>query len=152
MPVRAYVGGAWLHGVVTEAAVTRTRTPLPRYRLVRPVGVDPAPVVLDQEQQAVVAHRAGPLLVLGGPGTGKTTTLVEAVAARVVEGVAPDNILVLTFGRRSAAVLRDRIEARIGQAQNSHEPGPSVDDVGARGADLPGVRVRVAAPRCRRTR
>ncbi len=40
--------------------------------------------------------------MLGGPGTGKTTTLVEAVAARVAEGIPPDRILVLTFGRRSA--------------------------------------------------
>ena len=119
MPVRAHVGAAWLHGLVTEAAVTRARTPLPRYRLVRPVGVDPAPVVLDREQQAVVAHQTGPLLVLGGPGTGKTTTLVEAVAARVAEGVAPDNILVLTFGRRASASLRDRIEARIGDARGN---------------------------------
>ncbi len=104
-------------GVVSEAALPRARTPLPRYRLVRPAGVDAAPVTLAADQQAVVAHRAGPLLVLGGPGTGKTTTLAEAVVARVVEGVEPDNILVLTFGRRVAAALRDRIEARIGQAR-----------------------------------
>ena len=34
---------------------------------------------LDTSQQAVLAHDAGPLLVLAGPGTGKTTTLVELV-------------------------------------------------------------------------
>jgi superfamily I DNA/RNA helicase/RecB family exonuclease len=73
--------------------------------------------LLDAEQLAVVSHRAGPLLVLGGPGTGKTTALVEAVAARVAEGVDPSQILVLTFGRRSATALRDRIEARIGQTR-----------------------------------
>jgi superfamily I DNA/RNA helicase/RecB family exonuclease len=73
--------------------------------------------VLDAGQLEVVAHRHGPLLVLGGPGTGKTTALVEAVAARVLEGVDPAQILVLTFGRRPAALLRDRIEARIGQTR-----------------------------------
>ena len=55
----------------------------PVYRLV--VG-DPAPVTrprLDPTQQAVVDHPSGPLLVLAGPGTGKTTTIVEAVAARI---------------------------------------------------------------------
>ncbi|MBM7082619.1 ATP-dependent helicase [Micromonospora sp. MMS20-R2-29] len=61
----------------------------------------------------MVAHTDGPMLVLGGPGTGKTGTLVEAVAARVAEGVDPERLLVLTFSRRQATGLRQRIEARI---------------------------------------
>ncbi|WBB49249.1 PD-(D/E)XK nuclease family protein [Verrucosispora sp. WMMA2044] len=71
------------------------------------------PGLVDPRQAEVVAHTAGPMLVLGGPGTGKTWTLVEAVAARVAEGVDPERILVLTFSRRGAADLRHRIEARI---------------------------------------
>ena len=74
------------------------------FRLVRPAS-PPADAVMaapDEAQARVVAHRSGPLLVLGGPGTGKTTTLVEAVAARIAEGVDPERILVLTFGRRGA--------------------------------------------------
>ncbi|MET7469691.1 ATP-dependent DNA helicase [Micromonospora sp. NPDC005599] len=67
----------------------------------------------DPVQAQVIAHTDGPMLVVGGPGTGKTTTLVEAVAARVAEGVDPERILVLTFGRRGATELRHRIEARI---------------------------------------
>ncbi|MFC0096496.1 ATP-dependent helicase [Micromonospora marina] len=67
----------------------------------------------DSVQAEVVAHTDGPMLVVGGPGTGKTSTLVEAVAARVAEGVDPERILVLTFGRRGATGLRHRIEARI---------------------------------------
>ncbi|MEU5782889.1 ATP-dependent helicase [Micromonospora lupini] len=69
----------------------------------------------DQVQAEVVGHTDGPMLVLGGPGTGKTSTLVEAVAARVAEGVDPERILVLTFGRRGATALRQRIEARVAQ-------------------------------------
>jgi superfamily I DNA/RNA helicase/RecB family exonuclease len=61
----------------------------------------------------VIAHTDGPLLVLGGPGTGKTSLLVEAVAARVAEGVEPERILVLTFNRRAATALRRQIETRI---------------------------------------
>jgi superfamily I DNA/RNA helicase/RecB family exonuclease len=83
------------------------------YRLLRASAPTAPTVVPDPAQQAVVDHRAGALLVLGGPGTGKTTTLVEAVAARVVEGIVPDRLLVLTFSRRMAWALRDRVQARI---------------------------------------
>ncbi|SCF12797.1 ATP-dependent helicase [Micromonospora mirobrigensis] len=67
----------------------------------------------DAAQAEIVAHTDGPLLVVGGPGTGKTSTLVEAVAARVAEGVDPERVLVLTFSRRQATDLRHRLEARI---------------------------------------
>ncbi|MFI7280409.1 ATP-dependent helicase [Micromonospora chersina] len=73
----------------------------------------PSPLRPDPVQVEVVAHTDGPMLVVGGPGTGKTGTLVEAVAARVAEGVDPEHVLVLTFGRRGATDLRHRIEARI---------------------------------------
>ena len=80
-------------------------SPLPRL---------PAPE-LDPEQRQVVEHRDGPLLVLAGPGTGKTTTIVESVVGRLAHGELPaDSILVLTFGRRAAGELRDRIAARLG--------------------------------------
>jgi superfamily I DNA/RNA helicase/RecB family exonuclease len=69
---------------------------------------------LDAEQRRVVEHRDGPLLVLAGPGTGKTTTIVESVVARLTDGQPPEQILVLTFGRRAAGELRDRIAARCG--------------------------------------
>ena len=53
--------------------------------------------------------------MLAGPGTGKTTTLVEAAVARVAAGVPVDQILMLTFSRRAAGELRDRITARLGR-------------------------------------
>ncbi|WP_300609289.1 ATP-dependent DNA helicase, partial [Trebonia sp.] len=69
---------------------------------------------LDEAQQSVVDHKGGPLLVLAGPGTGKTTTIVAAVADRIERrGVAPDRILVLTFSRKAAGELRERITARL---------------------------------------
>ncbi|MGW5850848.1 ATP-dependent helicase [Streptomyces sp. NPDC055254] len=99
-----------------RAGRRRTRTP-DAYRLVRtgPERVDPP--VLDAAQRAVVDHPGGPLLVLAGPGTGKTTTLVEAVAARVEAGTDPERILVLTFGRKAAVELRDRAAVRLGGAR-----------------------------------
>ena len=46
------------------------------YHLVPPAAKDLTPVDLDADQRRVVDHASGPLLVLAGPGTGKTTTLV----------------------------------------------------------------------------
>ncbi|EST32532.1 hypothetical protein M878_14670, partial [Streptomyces roseochromogenus subsp. oscitans DS 12.976] len=65
----------------------------------------------------MVDHRSGSLLVLAGPGTGKTTTLVESVAARIARGADPERILVLTFSRKAAVDLRDRMALRIGAAR-----------------------------------
>ncbi|MFE4668857.1 UvrD-helicase domain-containing protein [Streptomyces sp. NPDC056716] len=86
------------------------------YRLVRTPPALPDPPRLDAEQRAVVAHESGPLLVLAGPGTGKTTTLVESVAARIARGTDPERILVLTFSRKAAVELRDRMALRMGAA------------------------------------
>lgn len=82
-------------------------------RAARPLSGAPP---LDVDQQAVVDHAGGPLLVLAGPGTGKTTTLVEAVVDRVERrGLDPTRVLVLTFSRKAADELRDRITARLGR-------------------------------------
>lgn len=86
------------------------------YRLVRTPPARVNPPRLDADQRSVVEHGTGPLLVLAGPGTGKTTTLVESVAARVARGVDPERILVLTFSRKAAVELRDRMALRMGAA------------------------------------
>ena len=84
--------------------------------------LEPAPRIhaagpdLDASQRSVVEHPGGPLLVLAGPGTGKTTTLVEAVVQRVEkEGLSPDDVLVLTFSRKAADELRTTITSRLGR-------------------------------------
>jgi superfamily I DNA/RNA helicase/RecB family exonuclease len=87
------------------------------YRLVRTPPTRQDPPRLDAAQRAVVDHKSGPLLVLAGPGTGKTTTLVESVAARIARGGDPERILVLTFSRKAAVELRDRMALRIGAAR-----------------------------------
>ena len=86
----------------------------PAYRLIRrPLPAATAPC-LDEAQQQVVDHVGGPLLVLAGPGTGKTTTIVAAVADRIERrGIDPERMLVLTFSRKAAAELRERITARL---------------------------------------
>ena len=85
------------------------------YRLVRDSATVVAPV-LDADQQRVVDHEGGPLLVLAGPGTGKTTTLVEAIVDRIeTRGADPSQVLALTFSRKAAEQLRDRVTARLGR-------------------------------------
>lgn len=71
-----------------------------------------AELKISLEQTAAVAHRGSPLVVQGGPGTGKTTVLIEAALARINDRQNPDSILLLTFGRERASELRDAIALR----------------------------------------
>jgi superfamily I DNA/RNA helicase len=96
-----------------------TPTTATTYRLVRPTVSVEVPR-LDEHQRRVVDHASGPLLVLAGPGTGKTTTLVEAIVDRVEQrGARPDQILALTFSRKAAEQLRDRVTARLGRTMST---------------------------------
>ena len=83
-------------------------------------GGSPRGVLLDLSQAEVVALGDGEsAAVLGAPGTGKTTTLTELVADRVLgRGYSPDEIVVLTPTRTSATLLRDALALRIGRATN----------------------------------
>ncbi|MFC6148152.1 ATP-dependent helicase [Mumia xiangluensis] len=86
----------------------------PAYALVPPPAERAPAPTLDADQQSVVDHRGGPLLVLAGPGTGKTTTLVETVVDRIERhGLRPEQVLVLTFSRKAAEELRHRVSARL---------------------------------------
>ncbi len=96
-------------------------TPDGQFRLVRPAAAErrgsaSGGAALDPTQRLVVEHRSGqgPLVVLGAPGTGKTTVLVESVVARVDrDGVDPARVLVLGPTRRAAAALRDRVTGTL---------------------------------------
>lgn len=84
-------------------------------QLLRPKNLyRPAPV-LDAKQQEIVDQPVGhgPMLVLGGPGTGKTTTAVEYAVAKITAGVPTNQVLLLTNTRTGAAQLRDYLTARL---------------------------------------
>jgi len=80
---------------------------------------------LTSEQAEVVRHdfRAhGPLLVLAGAGTGKTTVLTRRLAWECARGTSPESILALTFTRDAAGEMRERAASVLG-------PGTAVPDV-----------------------
>jgi DNA helicase-2/ATP-dependent DNA helicase PcrA len=76
-------------------------------------GRDPHPWLaqLNDEQRAAATHPGGPLLILAGAGTGKTTTLCARVAWLLAQGVAAERILLLTFTRRAAREMVERARA-----------------------------------------
>jgi superfamily I DNA/RNA helicase/RecB family exonuclease len=71
----------------------------------------PDGAALDGGQRAVVEHAAGPLLVRGGPVTGKTEAIVHAAAAKVAAGTDPASILVFGLRRKDTQYLRSRLNA-----------------------------------------
>jgi DNA helicase-2/ATP-dependent DNA helicase PcrA len=65
------------------------------------------------ERQRAVAHRDGPLLVLGAAGTGKTELLARRLATLVQDGTAPERVLTIAATRATARRLRERAEALV---------------------------------------
>ncbi|HET9558136.1 MAG TPA: UvrD-helicase domain-containing protein, partial [Actinomycetota bacterium] len=69
---------------------------------------------LDPEQRVAAGAAAGPLLVVAGPGTGKTRTLTHRLAYLVAErGLAAERCLAITFTRRACAELQERLDALV---------------------------------------
>jgi uncharacterized protein (TIGR00375 family) len=75
----------------------------------------------DAQLRAVQAG-PGPVLVLAGPGTGKTQTLLGRIRRLMEADVKPRRILALTFTRRAARELRERLETSLGLAQGDPLP------------------------------
>jgi len=69
----------------------------------------------DAQQREAIEHVRGPMIVVAGAGTGKTSVLIRRIAALVDHGHArPDEIIALTFTKSSAAEMLDRVSALLG--------------------------------------
>ena len=71
---------------------------------------------LTESQRHAATHTGGPLRILAGAGTGKTTTLSARVAWLLATGAAPERMLLLTFTRRAARQMLARTAALLAAA------------------------------------
>ncbi len=130
----AFVGG-------TGVAAARYCGGMPGARFVVDAVESSGTVELDASQRAVLAlPDDASAAVLGAPGTGKTTTIVELVADRVARGLAPEQLLVLAPSRAAATRLRDRVARRLGTPTD----GPLARTVASLAFEVVGAAARAA--------
>ena len=80
----------------------------------------PAPFVPDDRQREAIAHVHGPMLVVAGAGTGKTSVLIHRIARLVEQGQAkPEEVLALTYTVAAAGEMRDRVRGLLGKPIHS---------------------------------
>src|ERR1700691_3093664 len=80
----------------------------------------PVPFVPDDRQREAIAHVHGPMLVVAGAGTGKTSVLIHRIARLVGQGAAkPEEVLALTYTVAAAGEMRDRVRALVGKPIHS---------------------------------
>src|SRR5690348_6547318 len=80
----------------------------------------PSSFIPNHKQRRAIEHVHGPMLVLAGAGTGKTSVLVERIARLIENGHAePEEILAITFTENAAAELVERVEKRLQQRESA---------------------------------
>ena len=88
---------------------------------------------LNSAQKEAVLHTAGPLLILAGAGAGKTKTVTHRILHMVKQGVAPHEILAITFTNKAAKEMRERVMKLISEDSGLNLPVSFSAESAARG-------------------
>ena len=70
---------------------------------------------LNPSQRKAVTHETGPLLIIAGPGSGKTRTVVHSIAYAIENGVMPEQILAFSFTVKASEELKNRVKEIVGK-------------------------------------
>src|SRR3989344_9144319 len=81
---------------------------------------------LNTEQKEAALHMKGPLLIVAGAGAGKTKTITHRIVNLIKEGVAPEQILAVTFTNKAAKEMRERVIAEIEKSAKGQNNIPFV--------------------------
>ncbi|MES2087918.1 MAG: UvrD-helicase domain-containing protein [Patescibacteria group bacterium] len=82
---------------------------------------------LNAQQKEAVLQTEGPLLIIAGAGAGKTKTITHRILHLITQGVAPSNILAVTFTNKAAKEMRERVMKLLAEDKSLNFPVSSFD-------------------------